>query len=309
MFAKTGSPSWLKAARIALMFFGVMCGATAVIMIKAGDEHPFLVASFRLLIAALVLTPFFIKDLRNYSGSYGLTQISWTIAPAVALAVHFMSWVIGARQTFVANASLLANLTPVAMPFFVWLFFREKVNRREVFGSALTLTGVFMLTYANLKVAPENFRGDLICFGSMLAFACYLALGRKNGGRLSLWLYMVPVYAIAGLLCLIAALFVIDPIKSYTLKNVLLIIGLGVIPTVFGHTILNYSLKFFRGQIVSVCNLTQPIFAGIFGFIIFHEKPAANFYPAAITILIGIIIVLFSGHTPHQNPPAVVESE
>lgn len=291
------------------MFFGVMCGATAVIMIKAGDEHPFLVASFRLLIAALVLSPFFIRDLKSYSGRYGLTQVGWTVAPAIALAIHFMSWVIGARETFVANASLLANLTPVAMPFFVWLFFREKVTRRELFGTALTLTGVVMLTYANLQVSPENFRGDLICFGSMLAFACYLALGRKNGGRLSLWLYMVPLYAIAGLICLLTALFVVDPIKPYTLKNVLLIVGLGVIPTVFGHTILNYSLKFFRGQIVSVCNLTQPIFAGIFGFIIFHEKPSANYYPAAITILIGVIIVLFSAHTQHRKTPPAAEAD
>jgi drug/metabolite transporter (DMT)-like permease len=302
MLFEKNHPSWLKAARIALLFFGVMCGATAVIMIKAGDEHPFLVASFRLLIAALVLSPFFVRDLQNFQGQYGLKQIGWTVAPAVALAVHFMSWVIGARATFVANASLLANLTPVAMPFFVWMFFKEKITRQEVFGTALTLLGVVLLTYANLQVSPQNFRGDLICFGSMLAFACYLALGRKNGGRLSLWLYMVPVYAIAGLLCLGTALFVVDPIKPYTLKNVLLIIGLGVIPTVFGHTILNYSLKFFRGQIVSVCNLTQPIFAGVFAFFIFHEKPAPNFYPAAVVIIVGIIIVLFSTHKPTPAP-------
>lgn len=280
--------------RIALLLFGVMCGSTAVIMIKAGDEHPFLVASFRLLVAAIVLLPLYIRDRNNYQEEYGWKQISWTIAPAFALAIHFMSWVVGARMTFVANASLLANLTPVAMPFFVWLFFKEKINRQEVFGSTLTLVGVFILTAANLQMSPENFTGDLICLGSMLAFACYLALGRKNSHRLSLWLYMVPVYFIAGLLCLGTAVFFINPIKEYTLKNVMLIIGLGVIPTVFGHTILNYSLKFFRGQIVSVCNLTQPIFAGILGFFLFAEKPGANFYPAAALIIIGIIIVLFS---------------
>jgi drug/metabolite transporter (DMT)-like permease len=301
MLEKSNPSAWLKIGRVVLLFFGVMCGATAVIMIKAGDEQPFLVASFRLLIAALVLSPFFLRDLKNYDGEFGLTQIGWTVAPAVALAVHFMSWVVGARMTFVANASLLANLTPVAMPFFVWIFFKERVSRQEVFGSALTLLGVLVLTVSHLRLSPEYFKGNLICFGSMLAFACYLALGRRNGGRLSLWLYMVPVYAIAGLLCLGTAVFFINPIKAYTLKNVLLIIGLGIIPTVFGHTILNYSLKFFRGQIVSVCNLTQPIFAGVFGYLIFKEKPAANFYPAALVIFAGVLVVLLEKRKGQQG--------
>jgi len=282
--------------RILLLVFGVMLGATAVIMIKAGDEHPLLVASYRLLIAALVLTPFFLRDRKYFEGAFGLKELSWTFAPAVALAAHFITWVIGARLTVVANASLLANLTPVAMPFFVWLFFNERVTRQEMIGTGITLTGVVLLTLSNLRISPENIPGDLLCLVSMLAFAVYLALGRRNGQRLTIWLYMVPLYWLAGLICLLIAVFFVNPIKPYTTMNVLLILGLGLIPTVFAHTILNYSLRFFRGQVVSVTNLTQPIYAGVLGYLVFGEIPGKSFYPAAIVILIGILIVLFSVH-------------
>jgi drug/metabolite transporter (DMT)-like permease len=105
---------------------------------------------------------------------------------------------------------------------------------------------------------------------------------------------MVPIYWIAGLMCLLIAVFFINPIKEYTLKNVLLILGLGLIPTVFSHSILNYSLKVFRGQVVSVTNLTQPIFAGILGYLIFLELPGPTFYPAAVIILAGILVVLLT---------------
>jgi drug/metabolite transporter (DMT)-like permease len=282
--------------RILLLVFGVMLGATAVIMIKAGDEHPLLVASYRLLIAALVLTPFFLRDRKYYEGAYGWKELSWTVAPAVALAAHFITWVIGARLTVVANASLLANLTPVAMPFFVWLFFNERVTRQEIIGTVITLSGVVLLTLSNLRVSPENIPGDVLCLVSMLAFAVYLALGRRNGQRLTIWLYMVPLYWAAGLICLFIAVFFVNPIKSYTTLNILLILGLGLIPTVFAHTILNYSLRFFRGQVVSVTNLTQPIYAGVLGFLVFGEIPGKSFYPAAIVIFIGILIVLFTVH-------------
>lgn len=280
--------------RFIWLVFGVACGATAVIMIKASDEHPFLVASYRLLIAAIILFPYFLRDLHNYQGEYGWKQVGWSAIPAVALAVHFMSWVVGARMTPVANASLVANLTPVAMPFFVWIFFRERINRQEIFGTFLTLCGLLVLTGSHLGISETGFKGDLICFGSMLAFACYLALGRKNSNRLSLWLYMVPLYFIAGVICLICAIPFINPIKPYTLSNILYIVGLGIIPTVGGHTILNYSLKYFRGQVVSVTNLTQPIFAGFFGFLMFKEAPVSIFYPAAGLIIAGVLVVLFS---------------
>lgn len=287
--------------RFLLLLFGIMCGATAVIMIKASTEHPFLVAAYRLFIAALVLSPFFFRDLSQYKGGYGWKQLGWAAVPAVILAVHFVSWVVGARMTQVANASMIINLTPVAMPFFVWMFFAERINRMEVLGTVFTLAGLMVLTGSNFTLDRTHFVGDLISLGSMLCYAMYMALGRKNGSRLSLWLYMVPLYFIAGLISLVCALFVVNPIKPYTLSNLLLIAGLGIVPTVFGHTILNYTLKFFRGQVVSVTNLGQPLFAGLMGFIFFDERPAPIFYLAAGLIIVGILIVLYASRLHHQH--------
>ncbi len=283
--------------RVLLLVFGVFCGSTAVIMIKASSDHPFLVASYRLLVAALALSPFFYRDLRrSLPGSYGWKQVGWSALPALALAVHFMSWVIGARMTQVANASLIANLTPVVMPFFVWIFYKEHLSRQEVLGTGLTLVGLFVLTGSNLQVSKTGFQGDLICFGSMLAFALYLALGRRNHHRLSLWLYMVPLYFIAGVICLACALPFVNPIKAYSLANILYFIGLGLIPTVFGHTILNYSIRFFPEQVVSVTNLTQPVFAGLLGFVLFQELPRPAFFAAAAIIMAGVLVVLLSSY-------------
>ena len=281
--------------RAILLVFGVFCGSTAVIMIKASNEHPFLVSAYRLLLASFFLSPFFFRELRSSGIRYGWRELGWAALPAAALAIHFMSWVYGARMTPAANASLIANLTPVAMPFYLWMLYRERVSKMELFGTAFTLAGLLILTGSNLRVSQENFIGDLICFGSMLFFAAYLALGRKNGARLSLWLYMVPLYFIAGLICLVSACFFINPIKVYSLSNVLYILGLGLIPTVLGHTILNYAMKHFRGQVVSVTNLSQPVFAGLLGFLIFHEVPSPVFLVAAVVVISGVLIVLNEG--------------
>jgi len=279
--------------RSLLLLLSVFAGSSAVILIKASTEHPFLVASYRLLIAALVLTPFFVRDLRRLrreGGSYTWRQAAWSVGPALALAVHFASWVYGARMTQTANASLLVNMVPLALPFFLWIFFREKITRAEVIGTAFALAGVVLLSAANVRLSMQTFVGDMICLGSMLAFACYIALGRKNGARISLFLYIVPLYYLAGVFILLAALPLVNPLKTYTLSNILLILGLGIIPTVIGHSLLNFSLQFFRGQVVGIANLGQVVFAGIMAVIFFGEIPRPPYYLAAALIITGILI-------------------
>ncbi len=278
--------------RFLLLLFGIVSGSTAIIFIKASDEQPLLVASYRLLVAGVVLFPFFLRDLGRYDGSYGRQQLGWVILPALALAFHLGTWVVGARMTQTANAVLIANLTPVAMPFFVWIFYREKINRRELAGTLLAIIGLIWMTGETFLISRTDFVGDLICFISMLGFAMYLALGRRNSGRISLWLYMVPLYLIAGVLCLLAACFFVNPLKAYTLNNVLLILGLTIFPTVIGHTVLNFSLKYFRGQVVSVANLGQILFGTLLGYLIFGDVPRGSFYAAGVLIIIGILVVL-----------------
>ena len=287
--------------RLLILMVGILFGGTAIIWIKASDENPLLVASYRLLVAAIILMPFFLRDLGKYPGSYGWKQFSWAILPAAALAFHLMTWVVGARMTQASNAVLIANLTPVAVPFFVWIFYREKVNRQEILGTLLALVGLVWITSSSLAFSQANFIGEIICFVSMLGFALYLALGRKNGGRISLWLYMVPLYAIGGLICLVSALFMINPIKSYTLNNILMMLALGIFPTVLGHTILNYSMKHFRSQVVSVANLGQILVGSFLGFLFLGDVPRSSFYGAAVVIIFGILIVLRGSQRHYAN--------
>ena len=47
-----------------------------------------------------------------------------------------------------------------------------------------------------------------------------------------------------------------------------------------------------RGQVVSVFNLGQFIFAGLMAWPLFGEAPALAFYPACVLLLIGGTIVI-----------------
>jgi drug/metabolite transporter (DMT)-like permease len=277
---------------IIILIIGVYACSTAIIMIKISDEHPLLIAALRLLIAAIILTPLYFRILKKEKKELNLKLITPSIVPGIFLGLHFITWVIGGRLTFAANASLIVNMVPIVMPFFILFMSKEKINAFEVLGTVLGIAGITLMGISDFHISADSINGDILCFVSMLFFAFYLALARKNRGNGSVYLYIIPLYYIAGIFCFIVSLFFINPIKVYSLKNILCLIGLGVIPTVIGHSVLNKSMQTMRSQTVSIINLGQFIFAGIMAYFIFKEVPGMLFYISCVLVIAGAVTVI-----------------
>ena len=278
--------------KIIRLILGVFACSTAIIMIKASNEHPLLIASYRLFIAAIILTPLYLKELKEYHQKFHLKTILPSIIPGIFLGFHFLTWVFGARMTYAVNASLIVNMVPIVMPIFVFLLANERINKYEIIGTVLGLSGIIILGINDFRISKQSISGDIICFISMLFFAFYLALAKKNQKNQSVYLYIVPLYYIAGIFCFIVSLFFINPIKIYSFRNILFIFGLGIIPTVIGHSILNKSMQSMRSQVVSIVNLGQFIFAGIMAFFFFNETPKLIFYISVLFVISGSVLVI-----------------
>lgn len=271
---------------------GIIACSTAVIFIKLSNENSVLLSAYRLLVAAIALTPVYLRDLRRHEGRYSMTDLRASIVPGIALGLHFISWIIGVRLTTATNASLIVNLTPIVMPFFMYFMIREKITTAEIAGTIVSLAGLALLSGADFNLSRDYFWGDVLCLVSMLVMTWYMALGRRNRQIASTWLYVVPLYYVAGIFCFLVSLFFVNPVKPYSLREILLILALGLIPTVAGHSILNYSLKYLRGQIVSILNMSQFIFAGIMAYAFLNEIPAWNFYVASVILVAGCILAI-----------------
>jgi len=289
--------------RALLLTLGVFACATAVIMIKAGTVAPVPLAGYRLLVAAAVLAPLFARDLKRHRNRYTRRHLLRTLLPAVLLATHFISWIFAARLTLAANANLVVNLVPVVMPFLLYLLVRERLTRGELVGTMVAMLGVTFLAGGDYHISREYFLGDVVAFGSMILFAGYLALGRRNRDFPTIWLYVVPVYLFGGLLCVAAAVVSRRDMSVPSDWDWLMVAGLGVVPTVVGHSILNYSMKHIRGQAVSVANLGEFIFAGIMAAAWLGERPGWNFYIACVLTVGGAVWALKAQPRPGAAKP------
>jgi drug/metabolite transporter (DMT)-like permease len=277
---------------ILLLLAGVFCCATSVLMIKASQLHPVLLSACRLLLSAALLSPLYAYNLRKYRGEFAGRSFRLTLLPAVLLAFHFITWTQGAQWTHAANATLIVCMVPVVMPFLLFFTIGEKITMAEVVGTAMALGGAVWLTASDFWVSRQTLMGDITCFISMLFFAFYLVQARANRDLPSIWLYVVPLYAAAGVICLFMAFFVVRPMTLPAPREFLIIVGLALVPTILGHSILNHAMRHLRGQTVSVVNLFQFIFAGALAYFLFGEVPRPVFYAAGALVVAGAIIVI-----------------
>lgn len=276
-----------------VLMVGVFASSLSVIFIKDSTSHPIWLSGIRLLVAAVFLTPLFVIHARKNPTGVSAQQIMRSFPGGVMLAVHFITWAMGARLTYAINGTLIVNLATVALPFIMWGVNHERINRREIIGSLIALLGVVILVGGRLQISGQNVRGDLLCFVSMILYCFYIAFGRRNGMGRSLWLYVVPLYYISGVMCVSIALLTPGiPLPPISMHEVAMLICLGLIPTVIGHSIMNWCIKSMRGQVVSTANLFQFGFAGISGYLIFNEKPSLLLYPMCVLIIIGSLIVI-----------------
>jgi drug/metabolite transporter (DMT)-like permease len=107
----------------------------------------------------------------------------------------------------------------------------------------------------------------------MIAAAGYVALGRRNRDFPSLWLYVVPIYLQAGLISLVASLPWLGTFEFGSGREWLLMLGLACLPTIIGHSMINYGVRHLRGQVVSLCNVIQFVFAGVLAYFLFPRAP------------------------------------
>ena len=276
-------------------------------MVKATTIDPVLLSSLRLLGAALVLTPLFIKDIRKDNLPLNWKLVSPSIIPGIFMGLHFITWIIGARLTLAANSTLVVNMMPVVMPFVIYILKREIITLQEIIGTLIAVTGIVVLAMNDFRTSPETFTGDMLCIVSMVFYAIYLGLARKHRGHGGIFRYIVPLYYAGGLFCLVAALFNPGSFSGITGRDLRILLLLIFIPTIAGHTTLNYTMRVLRSQIVTLVNLSQFIFAGALAFFIFREVPEGYFYPAAAFIIAGAVYVIVLGKNQDKSQDKVIE--
>lgn len=260
----------------------------ASIFIRWSDAPPVVIAAYRMLFAALILLPFVLMR-RNREEIVNLERRHWWLVLGIGmvLALHFLAFNAALKETTITSATILVTCHPIVVGVLGYIYLKERPRHSGV-GIAVGLIGVVVISSADLS--GGGIYGDLLALVGMLAAAVYLLGGRVFRQSIGVITYAFLLYITAAAVLFLVALGANAPLWPYPAEELVIFFALAIVSTIFGHTILNWSLRYLPAAFVSVSMLGEPVGASILAFLLLSETPSLGVAIGGAMVLAGILL-------------------
>jgi drug/metabolite transporter (DMT)-like permease len=139
------------------------------------------------------------------------------------------------------------------------------------------------------------FKGNLMALGAAVAMAIYLLAGRQVLARVNALSYLSIVYSLAALLLTVGVFITGQSFLGYSAPTYYMLLLLGLIPQLIGHSALNLAVRRLPATVVSAAILGEPVGAALLGWAVLGEVPAVREVAGGLVILCGIVLVVWGG--------------
>jgi len=275
-----------------LLPIGIVAISTASIFIKLCDAPVFAIASYRMILASLILVPFacYKKPWRGWERK----GIKWFLLSGLFLSLHFAFWIASLKYTSVASSVVLVTTHPILVGIGGWLFLKERIGMNLVAGITLSVLGCGLVSSGDLSLSKGALIGDGFALLGAIAASGYFLLGRKLRKDQDLFAYIFPVYSTAGLILVFLTLVFQEPFFGYSSTTYAYLFLLALIPQLIGHTTFNWALKYLPASMVAIAILGEPIGSTILAYLILKEGLTTWKILGEILILSGILAALWN---------------
>ena len=272
------------------LFSAIFAVSWAAPLIKLIDAPGPTIAFYRLFFAFCLLSPLSFWRTKKAFQSFSIAEWVHIVAAGMFLALHFGLWITALSHTSITSAVLIIATQPLFCAVFSYLIFSERPTPPLICGILVALLGTVLVGYADLTQSLGSLFGDLLALFGSLAGVAYFIIGRRVRARLELFSYVFPVFAVAAILlgsfCAWQGLLAI-PSRGQDLQ---LLVLLAAGPTVLGHGLLNWSLRYLSATSVNLTLLGEPIIASLLAFLLFSERHPLLLYFGGGLILAGIVL-------------------
>jgi drug/metabolite transporter (DMT)-like permease len=223
-----------------------------------------------------------------------LSRRAWGMlaAAGMMLGIHFALWTHAIFATSVASAVLLVDTHPVIVALGGLIFLGEAPAAMTWVAIGLTLLGSIIIAAGDIDVGPSALAGDLMALGGAITFAGYLLIGRHVRQQLGLAAYTGTVYSIAGLTLVAMAIATNVALLQVQARDATIWILLVLLPTLGGHTVINWTLRYLPVSIVGVSILGEPVVTMLLAWAILQEPPGAGALVGGLLTLTGVYLAL-----------------
>ena len=213
------------------------------------------------------------------------------IFAGIFLGCHFACFFLGIRNTSIANATLLGCMAPI-FTVFISIFQKKKINKMTYVGLIVAIVGGGIVQSGDISLNSANLFGNSIALLSALFLAITFVLAEEIRQETDNVVYGRSLFFVASITVLFIATTTGDSILNFKIGDIPWFLFLGLVPSIFGHNLLNYAVKYITPTAVSSVPLGEPVIASLFGLLLFGEAIPFGALLGGPVVLIGVYIII-----------------
>ena len=265
-----------RTAASGIVLLGTLLASSSVLWIRSlPPMSPFMVGFARTAGAALFFLPWFIAHLRRSKPS--LRDFRYSAAAGAALGLHFGTWIASLAYTSVAQSVLLVTTHPMFIILLSIFLLRRPIARNQITGSLIATAGIVFIqlrAQGDVMLAvpgADPALGNLLALAGGFFAAIYFLLGQEARRSLSTVLHVEVAFSVAAITLLAMAWFSGDMRLPAPGRAWLHLGLLALLPTIGGHALFNWGIRYIGAPLVSLMGLLEPVGAALLALIFLSE--------------------------------------
>jgi len=280
-----------------LLVAAALLFSTGGAVFKAASITAWQTASFRSGVAALVLLAAF-PEARRWR---------WNMLPvAAAYAATLILFVLANRLTTSANAIFLQSTSPIYVLLLGPLLLREPIRRADLYYIVAVAAGLVLFFAGRDTVAAtatDPPRGNLLALASGVTYALMLVGMRwhgREGGQGS----GIAIPALGNLIAFAAALPMALPVESFTARDAIVILYLGVAQIGLAYWCLTRAIRQVPAFEATTTLQLEPAMSPVWSWLAHGERPTPWALAGGVLIVSATLANTWFGRRRDQRKQA-----
>ena len=208
------------------------------------------------------------------------------------LALHFATFYGAVKLTSIANATLLGITAPLFTIIYEKLFLKKNISPLVFLGFVIAGTGTLIITGSGLFLDDGSLLGKFLGLLAALCISLVYIIASNLRKYSNTILYTRTLYTFGAVFLLLLSFAVSDNIFAISPYQAKWLFALGVVPTILGHSLFYFSIKYTSPTIVASVPIGEPIIASLFAWIIFSESVPCATFLGGVFILVGVCLLV-----------------
>jgi len=273
-----------------IVILGVAAMSLSAIFVRYSSAPSIVLVLYRMLFSVLLLLPSVL--LKNRDELKSMQRKDWLLCAVsgIFIGLHFTAYFEALQWTSIAAAVVLSDTEVLFLALAMVLLFRKKLSGGAWLSILLAFGGSIVIAMADSSAGTSTLRGTLLGLSSGILMSVYTMIGAVCRKKVSTTVYTFLVYCMAGLTVMAVAILGGTPLLGYGVINVGLGLGLAVFPTLLGHSVFSWGLKYLPPTFIASAKLLEPVLAAIMGWLLFRENPGWQVAVGGAIVVMGIAL-------------------